>query len=543
MVQCVSSFWPQTGEKRLLYVFYELNHAVLAPMRAVAQVVGATYRNPLNPVSRTEFGKQMAAGASLFERTTRRYGKPEFGIDTVEVDGRPAPVRENVAWSRPFCNLLHFKRELPAGREPDPKLLIVAPMSGHYATLLRGTVQTMAQNHEVYITDWVDARMVPVTEGEFGLDDYIDYVMEMLRTLGPGTSVMAVCQPSVPVMAAVALMEADDDPATPVSMTLMGGPIDTRINPTAVNKLAEERGTDWFRSNVIVRVPFPHLGAMRAVYPGFLQLTGFMSMNLDRHLTAHKEFYWHMVEGDGDSADKHEEFYDEYLAVMDLDAKFYLETVERVFVRHALPKGEFEYRGRRVDPGAIRNVGLLTVEGERDDISGVGQTEAAHLICNNLAPEYRAHHLQAGVGHYGVFNGRRFRSEIAPRISAFIREIGARRAGSPSAKTAVDAVQPELPSSFAPNGIATKVGAVGKLESRTRRAAPKPEPDRIDDLTRIKGIGPQLDRKLKGIGILSFADIAALTPSDIAEIDGKLAFRGRIERDDWVGQAKAFEGT
>jgi poly(3-hydroxybutyrate) depolymerase len=510
----------------LLYVFYELNHAAVAPVRAMAQLMGAGFRNPLNPISRTAFGKQMAAGASLFERATRRYGKPDFGIETVPVDGRATPVREEVVSRRSFCDLLHFRRDLPEGRKPDPKLLIVAPMSGHYASLLRGTVETMAENHDVYITDWIDARMVPVTEGEFGLDDYIDYVIEMLREIGPGASVMAVCQPSVPVMAAVALMEADDDPASPVSMTLMGGPIDTRINPTAVNRLAEERGTDWFRSNVVVRVPFPHPGAMRAVYPGFLQLTGFMSMNLDRHLTAHKEFYWHLVEGDGDSADKHEEFYDEYLAVMDLDALFYLETVERVFVQHALPKGEFRYRGRKVDPSAIRKVGLLTVEGERDDISGVGQTEAAHLICHRLPLEYRAHYLQPGVGHYGVFNGRRFKAEIAPRISAFIREIGARRGGKAGALAAADAVNPTLPPRFAANGAAHPPAPV----------APRAE----DDLKLIRGIGPGIEKKLKGFGIASFADIAGWTPETVAEFDRRLAIKGRIERDDWVGQARAL---
>jgi poly(3-hydroxybutyrate) depolymerase len=293
-------------------------------------------------------------------------------------------------------------------------------MSGHHATLLRGTVEAFLPNHDVYITDWVDARMVPLSEGNFDLDDYIDYLISILHALGGDTHVVAVCQPSVPVLAAVALMEADDDPYAPLSMTLMGGPIDTRSNPTAVNKLAEKRGTDWFRRHVITKVPFPNPGFMRDVYPGFLQLNGFVSMNLDRHIEAHKQLFLNLVRGDGDSAHKHKEFYDEYLAVMDLSAEFYLQTVDTVFVRHALPKGEMTHRGRLVEPSRIKRCGLLTIEGEHDDISGVGQTEAAHRLCTNIPPDRKVHYLQLGVGHYGVFNGSRFRSEIAPRISDFI---------------------------------------------------------------------------------------------------------------------------
>ncbi|MCB1460018.1 MAG: polyhydroxyalkanoate depolymerase, partial [Nitratireductor sp.] len=273
---------------------------------------------------------------------------------------------------------------------------------------------------DVYITDWIDARMVPVTEGSFDLDDYIDYVMSILHFLGSNTHVMAVCQPSVPVLAAVALMEARQDQHAPASMTLMGGPIDTRENPTAVNKLAEDKGIDWFRDNVIMNVPFPHPGFMRDVYPGFLQLSGFMSMNLDRHIVAHQEFFAHLVRDDGDSAEKHREFYDEYLAVMDLDAAFYLQTVDAVFVRHALPKGELMHRGTRVDCSAITTTALMTVEGENDDISGLGQTRAAHKLCSNLPEEKRVHYMQPKVGHYGVFNGSRFRAEISPRIRDFM---------------------------------------------------------------------------------------------------------------------------
>jgi len=295
-------------------------------------------------------------------------------------------------------------------------------MSGHHATLLRGTVEAMLPWCDVYISDWVDASMVPAVAGSFDLDDYIDYVIDMLHALGPDTHVMAVCQPSVPVLAAVALMEEDQDAFAPRSMTLMGGPIDTRVNPTAVNRLAMEHGTDWLRRNVIMRVPLGHPGFGRDVYPGFLQLSGFLSMNLDRHVTAHWEMYKHLVQGDGDSAQKHRAFYDEYLAVMDLTAEFYLQTIDTVFVRHALPEGRMTYRGRTVDLSSIRHVALMTVEGEKDDISGVGQTEAAHRLCTEIPNSMRVRYLQPKVGHFGVFNGSRFTAEIAPRIHAFLHD-------------------------------------------------------------------------------------------------------------------------
>ena len=409
------------GEQVPLYHLYELNHAVLHPARSISDACRLFFRNPFNPWSHTPVGRSAAAACELFERTTRRYGKPEFGIKEVSIEGRRVSVREEVVWSKPFCRLKRFVRDIPDDHPAaKTKLLIVAPMSGHYATLLRGTVETMLERHDVYITDWTDARMVPLTQGTFDLDDYIDYLISMFRLFRGDCHVMAVCQPSVPVLAAVSLMEAADDPDAPQSMTLMGGPVDTRRNPTVVNTLAEERGTDWFRANVIMRVPWPHPGVMREVYPGFLQLTGFMTMNLDRHVDAHKKLFRHLVAGDGDSADKHRDFYDEYLAVMDLDAAFYLQTVETVFVRHALPKGEMTHRGTPVEPEKIRRVALMTVEGEMDDISGVGQTQAAHDLCTGLPEARRVHYLQPGVGHYGVFNGSRFRSEIAPRISDFI---------------------------------------------------------------------------------------------------------------------------
>ncbi|RWH27620.1 polyhydroxyalkanoate depolymerase, partial [Mesorhizobium sp.] len=408
----------------MFYQLYELNHAALQPARLYADAVRFFYSNPLNPVSHTALGRSVAAAAELFERTTRRYGKPEFGLTKAVVDWKSVDVAERTVWSKPFCNLVRFERQLPAGRKPDPKLLIVAPMSGHYATLLRGTVEAMLPHADVHITDWVDARMVPLSQGSFDLDDYIDYVIEMFHALGPDTHVMAVCQPSVPVLGAVALMEKRGDPFVPSTMTLMGGPIDTRRNPTAVNLLAGQKGTDWFRENVIMQAPWPVPGFGRDVYPGFLQLSGFMSMNLDRHIIAHKDFFMHLVKNDGDSAEKHREFYDEYLAVMDLTAEFYLQTVDTVFVRHALPKGEMTHRGEAVDPQAIRNVALFTVEGENDDISGLGQTQAAHELCVNIPADRQAHYMQPAVGHYGVFNGSRFRSEIVPRILDFISSYG-----------------------------------------------------------------------------------------------------------------------
>jgi poly(3-hydroxybutyrate) depolymerase len=408
-----------------LYWMYEMSHAALNPSRAWADATRLLFKNPVNPLSFTTFGKSVAAACEVFERSTRRYGRPEWRIDSTLVGGVRVPVHTDTVWERPFCRVVRFERtfEHPPKR-PQPRLLIVAPMSGHYASLLRGTVEAFLPNHDVYITDWVDARMVPLSEGAFDLDDYIDYVISILHALGGDTHVVAVCQPSVPVLAAVALMEADDDPYVPTSMVLMGGPIDTRVNPTVVNVLAERRGIDWFRTHVITKVPFPNPGFMRDVYPGFLQLNGFVSMNLERHIEAHKQLFLNLVRGDGDSAQKHKEFYDEYLAVMDLAAEFYLQTVETVFVRHALPKGQMRHRGRLVDPSRIKRVALLTVEGEYDDISGIGQTEAAHRLCLNIPSDRQAHYLQPGVGHYGVFNGSRFESEIVPRISDFVLSMG-----------------------------------------------------------------------------------------------------------------------
>ena len=517
------------------YQWYELTHAALSPARVMADAARLYYRNPLNPLAHTTPGKSMAAAMEVFERVTRRYGKPEFGIESTVLGAVRVPVREQVVWERPFCRLVRFEKALPAGKDPGPKLLIVAPLSGHYATLLRGTVETMLPDHDVYITDWVDARMVPLSLGTFDLDDYIDYVINMFHMLGGDAHVMAVCQPSVPVLAAVSLMEARNDPYAPLTMTLMGGPVDTRANPTAVNQLAEQRDIEWFRRNVIMKVPFPHPGLLRDVYPGFLQLGGFMSMNLDRHVTAHRDLFYHLVEGDGDSADKHRDFYDEYLAVMDLTAEFYLQTVETVFIRHDLPKGEMNHRGQPVEPAAVRNVALMTVEGEKDDISGVGQTEAAHALCVNIPSDRKVHYLAKGVGHYGVFNGSRFKGEIAPRIADFIR--------SHSGHTVQRAAAPGPVQAPATNG-----GGAKPASAVAAKSPPAHSPDAAgvsearDDLTRIKGIGPKVAETLNRHGIHSFVQLATLSDEAAARVEAELGFPGRIAREGWPTQARKLAG-
>jgi poly(3-hydroxybutyrate) depolymerase len=422
------------------YMWYEATHALLGPARALAGSTKLFYNNPVNLMTNSPFGRSISAACEMFERATRRYGKPEFNFKDITSDGQPVTIIEEVIWTRPFCSLLHFRKQGVRKISQQPKVLIVAPMSGHYATLLRGTVEAFLSTHDVYITDWTDARTVPLKNGSFDLDDYIDYVIDMAQLLGPDVHLMAVCQPAVPVIAAIARMEAENDPSTPYSMTLMGGPIDTRESPTKVNQLAQDRGIEWFKQNCIVKVPLPNPGFMRQVYPGFLQLSGFMAMNIDRHIEAHGEMFNHLVHGDGDSAEKHIDFYDEYMAVMDLTAEFYLQTVDTVFVRHALPKGEMMHRDKPVDLKAIRRCALMTVEGERDDISGVGQTQAAHKLCVNIPQERRVHWMQPKVGHYGVFNGSRFRNEIAPRIAAFMAASAEQPAKSVKGKAALKVV-------------------------------------------------------------------------------------------------------
>jgi poly(3-hydroxybutyrate) depolymerase len=411
-----------------LYHLYELNQAALRPARAAAEAYRLLFRNPFNPAYHTPLGRSAAAALELFERTTRRYRKPAWGIHQTGMNGREVAVRERVLLAKPFCNLVHFERDVSAWRRwNDPKILVAAPMAGHFSTLLRGTVRDLLPHFDVYVTEWHDARFVPRAEGPFDLDVYIDYIIEFLGLFGGNVHIMAVCQPTVPVFAAVSLMEAAGDPAVPRSMILMAGPIDARESPTAVNRFAEGRTIEWFERNVITQVPWPYPGVMRMVYPGFLQLSGFMGMNLERHVTEHRDLFHNLIKGDGDSADKHREFYDEFLAVMDLTAEYYLQTIETVFLEHRLPKGQMTHRNRLVDPSAVKKVALMTVEGEKDDISGIGQTFAAQTLCTNLADSVREHHLQPRVGHYGVFNGSRFRAEIVPKIRNFVAKNQRRR--------------------------------------------------------------------------------------------------------------------
>ncbi|WP_118134058.1 polyhydroxyalkanoate depolymerase [Oceanicella sp. SM1341] len=409
----------------MLYHAYELAHAAVSPMRLAARLGQEALQSPFNPFAASIGARAGSAFIELFINATRRYGKPEFGLDETEVSGTTVPVMVEEVMELPFCKLLHFKRDSAVARaRNDPPVLVVAPMSGHYATLLRGTVEAMLPEHEVYITDWTDARDVPLVDGVFDLDDYVDYVREFCRFIarrGERAAVMAVCQPGVPVMVAASLMAEDADPARPASVTLMGSPIDTARNPKVPNDLATEHPLEWFESNVIVTVPWPNKGFMRRVYPGFLQLSGFMSMNLDRHLDAHLNHFRHLVRGDGESASAHRSFYDEYLAVMDLTEEFYLQTIDRVFQRRLLANNAYDYRDRRVNPGAVRDVGFLTIEGEKDDITGIGQTEAAHDLLVNLPAEKKAHWVQPKVGHYGVFNGSRWRQHIQPKVREFIR--------------------------------------------------------------------------------------------------------------------------
>jgi poly(3-hydroxybutyrate) depolymerase len=413
----------------MLYSLYELQRAAAAPMRIVAKSTRTALRLKGNPFATLPGAKAAIAASDLFESITRPYGKPEWGLDETSVSGVSVPVQAEAVWRDTWCEMLHFRRDPVAlasatrkGKAPDPRLLIVAPLSGHYATLLRGTVEAFLPDFEVYITDWTDARMVSMLQGTFTLDDYVDYIRRMLTALGSGAHVLAVCQPGPPVLAAVSLMAEDNDPARPSSMTFMGSPIDTRRSPTVPNVLAAERPFEWFEEKMIHTVPWPYPGMLRRVYPGFVQLASFMNMNWERHVDAHWSFFNHLVSGDGDSAERHRSFYDEYLSVLDMTSEFYLDTIRRVFQEHEIATGRFLHRGRLVRPERVRDVALMTVEGENDDISGIGQTQAAHDLCVNLPKSMRIDYVQPGVGHYGVFNGNRFRAEIVPRVRQFIHQ-------------------------------------------------------------------------------------------------------------------------
>lgn len=405
----------------MLYSLHEMQHTLLAPFAAAAAASHALFTHPQSPWSYTPIARGMAAANELVMRLVRRYEKPQWSIDATVVDGRTVPVKIEKAIIKPFCHLLHFKREVERN---DPIVLVVAPLSGHHSTLLRDTVRTMLPEHDVYITDWIDARMVPVHAGHFHLDDYVEYVQEFIRFLGADVHLVSVCQPTVPVLAAVSLMAANGEKIAPRTMTMMGGPIDTRKSPTEVNNFATGRPVSWFESRVIQRVPAKYPGVGRRVYPGFLQHASFIAMNAHRHVEAHREFFNHLVAGDGENAEAHRRFYDEYNAVLDMPAEYYLETLRVAFKEHALANGTWDVRGQRVDPSAVTKTALFTIEGELDDISGVGQTEAAHTLCTNIPAARRDHFLVDGVGHYGIFSGRRYREHIYPRIREFIRKHG-----------------------------------------------------------------------------------------------------------------------
>jgi len=405
----------------MLYDAYEVQRSLLAGASKLAGFGAGWLTNPANPWGYSSMGPLVAASLEVFAHATAPHGKPEFGIEKAHVGRKDVPVHEEILLRKPFGQLKHFYRE---GVDKGPRLLIVAPMSGHYATLLRGTVERLLPTMDVFITDWRDAKLVPLSDGSFDLDDYIDYLIEFLELVGKKTGerphLLAVCQPSVPAFAATALMNQDKNPWRPKTLTMMGGPIDTRQAPTAVNTLATQRPFAWFEQNVIATVPMIYPGAGRKVYPGFLQLAGFMTMNLGSHLISHWEMFKHLVVGDDESAHATQQFYDEYRSVCDMTAEFYLQTVDVVFQQHQLPKGELEHRGRLVRPDAIRDTALLAIEGERDDISGLGQTRAALDIATRLPKDKKQYLMARDVGHYGIFNGRKWREKIAPVMEKFV---------------------------------------------------------------------------------------------------------------------------
>lgn len=401
----------------MLYQAYQLQSDLMSPFRLLAQSTSAAMW-----LNKTEGSvlRKLSASTEVFSRMRLTHSRPAYNLDSVNVDGQDVPVTEEAVMTMPFGTLLRFRKDASIDLPFQPPVLLVAPLSGHFATLLRETARTLLQDHDVYITDWHNARDVPLAGGAFALDDYIDHMIRFIQTIGPGTHVIAVCQPCVAALAATALMAEDDDPAQPRSLTLMAGPVDCRVNPTGVNVLATSKPIEWFEKNLISQVPLPHSGHGRRVYPGFVQLSAFLSMNLERHKKSFKDLYRHLVEGDVEKADVIRLFYDEYLAVNDLPAEFYLETVEKVFQTYDLPLGKLGYRGRLVNPGAIRHTALMTVEGERDDICAVGQTVAAQDLCPNIPLYRRVHHVQIGVGHYGVFSGRRWNQQIYPRVREMI---------------------------------------------------------------------------------------------------------------------------
>lgn len=408
----------------MLYQLYESQRAMLSPFSEFASATSKLYSHPLSPLAHTPLSTRMSAGLDLMHRLSKEYEKPPFGITSVKVDGRDVAVQEQVALEKPFCRLLRFKRftddlDLLTRMKDHPVVLVVAPLSGHHATLLRETVRQLLVDHKVYITDWTDARMVPVDQGPFHLDDYVTYVQDFIRHIGPEVNVMSVCQPTVPVLGAISLLATNGE-FTPRTMTMMGGPIDARKSPTAVNNLAMNKSYEWFENNVIYRVPTNYPGAGRRVYPGFLQHTGFIAMNPDRHLTSHYDYFLDLMRGEDESAEFHRAFYDEYNAVLDMPAEYYLDTIHTVFQDYSLVNGTWEVNGQLVRPQDIKTTALLTIEGELDDISGAGQTRAAHDLCSGIPADRRFHYDVIGAGHYGIFSGRRWREHCYPQVRDFI---------------------------------------------------------------------------------------------------------------------------
>jgi poly(3-hydroxybutyrate) depolymerase len=404
----------------MLYTAHEMQRAWFTSMGSMAQKTSDWLLSSANPMSWVAASPVMARALEVFAHASAPRGKPDFGLTTTIVDGNSVAVSEEILMRKPFGQLKHFNRAV-SGRK-DPRVLVVTPMSGHYGTLLRGTVERLLPDHEVYITDWRDAKLVPLSDGKFDLNDYIDYVIEFMGVLGAGSHILAVCQPAVPVYAAVAYMSANNDPATPLTLTMMGGPVDTRKAPTSVDDLATERPYAWFEQNVIAKVPAMYPGVGRKVYPGFLQLAGFMSMNLANHMKSHWELFRHLVDGDDDSAAATKAFYEEYRSVCDMTAEFYLQTIDVVFQRQAIAKGEFVHRGQLIDPASIDRTAMLAIEGEKDDISGLGQTKAALDLAVNLSDDKKQYYMAVGAGHYGIFNGSKWRENVAPVVERFIRK-------------------------------------------------------------------------------------------------------------------------
>ena len=455
----------------MLYQLYETQRALLSPLAEFASASSKLYSHPLSPFTHTPQAPRVSAGLNLMHRLSKEYEKPEFNIHTVKTDGVEVAVQQQVAIEKPFCRLLRFKRfadDVPMLKvmKDQPTVLVVAPLSGHHSTLLRETVRELLQHHKVYITDWTDARMVPAEAGPFHLDDYVEYVQEFIRHIGPEVHVISVCQPTVPVLAAISLMASRGE-KTPRTMTMMGGPIDARLSPTAVNNLAMNKSLEWFENNVVFRVPTNYPGSQRLVYPGFMQHTGFIAMNPSHHARSHYDYYMDLMRGDDESAEFHTSFYDEYNAVLDMPAEYYLDTIKTVFQDFALVNGTWTVKGELVRPQDIKTTALLTIEGEKDDISGAGQTRAAHDLCTGIDPKHRFHHDAMGAGHYGIFSGRRWREDVYPRLRAFIATHQSLRAAALKRVRA----KPVVPAKTAPEPVL-------KLVSAARKPAPKAPPKR-----------------------------------------------------------------